>query len=87
MGSKYKKLTGTIATADDSEDIDCRIEIYVGNNTKDMTMKESYTLSRTTKPQNVDVDITGYEWIKIQLVSVEKRYDTGSVLLSDFYVK
>jgi serine/threonine protein kinase len=87
MGSKYKKLTGTIATADDSKDIDCRIEIYVGNNTKDMTMKESYTLSRTTKPQNVDVDITGYEWIKIQLVSVENRYDTGSVLLSDFYVK
>lgn len=87
MGSKYKKLTGTIATADDSKDVDCRIEIYVGNSTKDMTMKESYNLSRTTKPQNIDVDITGYEWIKIQIVNNKDNYDTGSALLSDFYVK
>lgn len=90
-GNEYKKLSGVIATADESEESQCRLEFYVGNDTKEMTLVKSYNLTRTTKPQNISVDISGYEWVKIQLVHSNNEdydyYTDGKALLADFYLK
>ena len=83
IGGQYTKLTGIIAanTDDFSNDNVSSIKILVDD-------KEVYNtgeFSRVSTPMNVDIDITGANWLKIQHSCTHgDYYGGGKVILADF---
>lgn len=79
-GKQYKKISGTVAVANESEDSKAIFEIYI-----DDKLKYSEDISRKTVPFTIDLDVSNSNWIKIQIVENKNNEGgTSIVLLSDF---
>lgn len=79
LNGEYTKLRGTLAVGDQSEIGECTFTIY-GD---DRVLYTSETLTRTTAPIALEVDVTGVSWIQI-ILSVPESDQDMSVLLSEF---
>ena len=77
--NKYKRIKGRIAVADDSEKATGQFTIY-GDNGK--ILYNSGEMSRTTAPIDVDVDISGAQWITVGVTNPDWGY--FRLLVSDF---
>ena len=79
VNNKYKRIKGRIAVADDSEKATGQFTIY-GDNGK--ILYNSGEMSRTTAPIDVDVDISGAQWITVGVTNPDWGY--FRLLVSDF---
>ncbi len=75
-GKQAKKISGTIAIADGSDDMKGEIEIYAD----DTLIYSSGVVGRTTVPFDVNVTITGATWVKVMLKGVEGDYNLYAIL-------
>lgn len=79
VGGKYSRLKGTIAPCDDE---------FMNGNTSTISIlvddEEVYNtgdFTRVSTPMEVDIDITGAQWLKIQH---SKTYGWGQTILANF---
>ncbi len=74
LGYKYKTLTGTVAVDDKSDNTTASLIIEADN-----VQIYEISLSRSTEPVKISIDVTTVNWIKFKVVS-EKNYDLYAIL-------
>lgn len=79
LNGKYTHLKGRLAVGDDSGKCETKVVVYGDN----QILYCSDVLSRTTAPIDVDVDVTGIQWIQIVL---EPASDANKRTKGDSYI-
>ena len=79
LNNQYKRIKGRIAVADDSGKVNGQFTIY-GDNGK--ILYNSGEMSRTTAPIDVDIDVSGVQWITLGATNQESS--SFRLLVSDF---
>ncbi|MBR3058637.1 MAG: NPCBM/NEW2 domain-containing protein [Clostridiales bacterium] len=80
LNKQYKKMQGVLAVDSISEVGDSVVTIYADN-------KEIYTgeFNRTTAPQAISLNVTGYEWLEIKVKNKSDDANfTAEILVSNF---
>ena len=80
LGGKYTGLTLTIAVKGSSWSSAAKFSILDGN---DNVLYETGTITRQFVPQELEIDVTGLEWIKFRLVENNQMEDNVVILMSD----